>query len=104
MKSLGNFGSKFYYFECDENCYIKVLWHQEHDGGLSFVITHILNTVSPWLQEYNGLRILYLCFGSFNVKQTLGERDAGIQTWISLHNKQNIIKTRWKNHKSILII
>ena len=40
-------------FECDENCYIKIRGHQEHDGGLSFVITHILNTVSLWLTVYN---------------------------------------------------
>ena len=31
-------------------------------------------------------------FGSFNVKQTLGERDAGIQTLILLNNK-HILKT-----------
>ena len=29
-------------FECDEHYYLKVRGHQEHDGGLSFVITRIL--------------------------------------------------------------
>ena len=36
--------------------------------------------------------------------QTLGERDAGIQTWIWFNNKENIIKTLSKNHESIIII
>ena len=44
------------------------------------------------------------CLGNFNVKQTLREKDADIQTLISLNNKQNIIKTAWKIHKSIIIL
>ena len=39
-------------FKRDENCSIKDLWHQEHDGGLSFVITLILNTVTPKIEVY----------------------------------------------------
>ena len=39
-------------FEGDNNCYIKVRRHQEHDGGLSLVITYILNSISSWNKVY----------------------------------------------------
>ena len=38
----------FHTSESDENCYLEVLGHQEHESGLSFIIIIILNTISTY--------------------------------------------------------
>ena len=44
------------------------------------------------------------CYGSFNIKQPLGERNAGIQTLMSLNNKyyKNTLEKSLKNYNNFI--